>query len=208
MSELKLSLEEPGYRRFLEYMKANVTQVAEQWSVFFAPKDHPTCDKVIVLRSSQSKGSSVKWTVIVKQKRTIVRGIITRKETKCQVDDAVAQRILTEPSKLFELAPPEVQKLISGYCDLTFCVIGDMRTIRRLVCLDDVVLMCDESTLANSSKFFEIEVQTGNTREAKEKIQRMLLSIGVTYFDSQNDKFGRLMSIPSSERLSRRFSQK
>lgn len=208
MSELKLSLAESGYRRFLEYMKSNVTQVIEQWSVFFAPTNAQNCDKVIVLRSSHSKGAAVKWTIIVKHRRTILRGILTRKEKKCQIGDAIAQKILTEPSKLFEFVPPEIQNEILEHESSSFYVIGDMRTIRRLVRLDDLVLMCDEGTLPDGSTFFEIELQTNNAREAKENIQRRLLSIGVTYFDSENDKFGRLMNIPKSQRFSRHFSEK
>ena len=72
-----------------------------------------------------------------------------------QITPELGKYLITAPPDLFSKLPAKVQEPISFASDYQFQIIGDFRTIRRVIPFEDTKIEADESFLPNSTKFYE-----------------------------------------------------
>lgn len=129
-------------------------------------------------------------------------GVARKAEYETEISTELGKYLLTQPSDLFNKLPSQIQQPISFAQNGDFHIIGDFRTIRRVIPFEGLKIEADESFLPDSSKFFEIEVESDTPEIAKVKIEEKLNEIGAKYSNSVRSKMGRLMSLPEEKRFS------
>jgi uncharacterized protein YjbK len=209
--ELKLTLDEAGYKKVLAHFKDDIVDELDQWNIFFDTFPENLLRKsgrIARLRSVKSSKGRIKWFICTKAPGTKVDGVWSRPEIETQIDEANAQAILSRPTDFYHLLPPSFQKEFESVEKEKFHVIGDFRNIRRIIPFECLTIEADESTLPNGSVFYELEIEDPDAKAAKVKIESKLVSLGVSFVNSPRGKAGRLMELPEEQRLSRKFGER
>ena len=202
--EIKLTLEESDYRKVIDHFKGSLKETLDQWNIFF---DTPTLQirkgrSNLRIRRILSDKNPERWFVTCKQGGTMKNGVAMKPEYETEISRELAKDLLTQPSDFFSKLPSKIQNPLSFAKDGDFHVIGDFRTIRRVIPFEGFKIEADESFLPDSSKFYEIEVESDKPEIAKSKIEQKLHEIGAGYKNSVISKMGRLMSLPNDQRFS------
>ncbi|OHS98399.1 hypothetical protein TRFO_35214 [Tritrichomonas foetus] len=111
---------------------------------------------------------------------------------------------MSNPNLIFKLSPQIIQNELQEVSSSKFEIIGDFRTIRRVISFAGMKIEADESFLPDNSVFFELEIECENPQQAKKEIEAELNKIGVSFVDSTKGKMARLMSLPPEKRISRK----
>ena len=203
--ELKLTLDESGYRTFIDHMKTSLHDTLDQWNIYFetAPTKLNLYDANLRLRRIISNLNGTKYFLTSKVGGRIRNGVSVIPEYEVEISEALAKKLIKVPKDFFSLLPKEIQNPLQEAKDLTFSIDGDMRTIRRVILFNELTIEADETFLPNSSTFYELEIETQDPENARSIILEELQTIGVTSSPSRYSKRGRLMSLPPESRFSR-----
>lgn len=202
--ELWLAVNEDGYRKVVEHLKDSLHDELDQWNVFFNAKSESQVPATIRLRNEKSKLEGSKWFFTVKERGVYKEGVMARPETECAIPESDADTLLQHPEKLLKVVPNVICEILEPYGCRDFVIIGDMRTIRRVIIYEGLHLECDETMFPDGSKYFVIEVED-KCEEAKEKLTKLLDSLSISYTFATTGKLRLLMNIPQEKRLSREF---
>lgn len=208
--EIKLGLEESEYRTIIDDLKDAMADELDQWNIFFDTKELTGRRNGMTIRLRQVKSlhADPKWYFTVKGGGTFIKGVATRPETECEISVDLAQKIMETPSQLFNNVPKIIQAELEHCKEARFSIVGDMRTIRRVIPYHGMVLECDEMMLPNGDRFYEIEIENDDPEASMKKIKDKLASLNIEVRPSPSGKIGRLMRLPSDKRFSMVFSEK
>jgi adenylate cyclase class IV len=205
--ELKLTIDETGYWTLVNHFKSSVTSELDQWNIFYETPDRALRSplRVARLRSITTNGQ-IQWVFTVKDSGTVADGVWFRPEIEGEITPDHAQAILDAPSTLFQHVPDVIQKTLEDCKSKPFQVIGDFRSIRRLIPYQGIVIEADESILPNGTKFYELEIESENATEVVPAMHNLLSSLGIAFENSKDGKYEHLMELPQDQRFSREFS--
>ena len=204
--ELKLTLaNETGYRKVTEHLQSSMIDELVQWNVFFNAASGDKIPATIRLRHVTCHKQDPKWYFTVKLSGKYDKGVSERPETECEIPEGTAQTLLSHPETLYELVPRDIQEVLEPFKERKLRIIGDMRTIRRVIPYQGFTLECDEMMFPNGDKAYEIEVECLEVDEARQKVFSLMADLGVEAKCSTTGKLGRLMSYPEESRYSKKF---
>lgn len=204
--EIKLTLDESNYRKVIDNLKGSIKETLDQWNIFF---DTPSLTlrkgkSNLRIRRILSDKSPEKWFITCKQGGILKDGVAIKPEYETEVTSDLAKYLLTLPSDFFNKLPAQIQEPISFAKDGDFHIIGDFRTIRRVIPYQGIKIEADESFLPDSTKFYEIEVESDKPEEAKPIIEQKLNEVGAKFHNSKMSKMARLMSLPDNLRFTKK----
>ncbi|KAK8898919.1 hypothetical protein M9Y10_001211 [Tritrichomonas musculus] len=204
--EIKLSLSESDYGKVIDHFKSSLKETLDQWNIFF---DTSSFDLIktksnLRLRRILSDKSPEKWFLTCKQGGKMVNGVALKPEYETEITPELGKYLITAPPDLFSKLPAKIQEPISFAKDWKFQIIGDFRTVRRVIPFEGTKIEADESFLPNSTKFYEIEVESEHPEELKPKIEQKLNEIGAKFTNSSKGKMRRLLELPDNLRFSRK----
>lgn len=131
--------------------------------------------------------NSKKATVTLKGKQILVDGIGRASELEESADPADARRWLTEPNLMLE-AVPLVQQLKEPYKISSLSGMGGFKNLRGVYKWEGETLELDETSFAHGI-LYEIECETSEPEQMRNKLEAFLTSNGITYSYSKTSKF-------------------
>ncbi|OHT08312.1 Adenylate cyclase family protein [Tritrichomonas foetus] len=204
-SEVKITIEEIGYLKVLEYFDSSLKATQNQWNVYFDTVDFDLrkSRRNLRLRSVRAGKEPTKWIVTVKRPGVFRNGIAIRPERNYEIPNEIAQEILAHPCDIMKNIPKKARKYLKDCVDWKFRIVGDYITIRRVISFEDLTIEADETILPNKEKLYELEIECDEPQIAKQKMKE----INVRYVNSSVSKLGFLLNLRSSQRTSRVFSE-
>lgn len=209
-TEIKLTLSEGDYWKVVNYFKSEMIDEIDQTNYFFDTAENTLRSNRIAarMRSIKSLHHPFKWVFTVKKSGKSWNGIVSRPEIEEDIPEEETKQIFQHPSKLCSHVPPAIKNELKDFSTLKYLIIGDFRTIRRVLPFHGFHIEADENFLPNGDKYFEIEVETEKPDEDKLILEQKLNEIGAKYTNSPYGKFARLIMLPESQRFSQKYSTK
>lgn len=198
--EVKLTINEEGYRDLISSLSMNITGILRQNNIFFETKDNKLTRNAR-LRSIKTAEMPTRWVFTSKGPGKMVNGIAERSEIEEDITAENAEKMLSDTKNLYKYLPPTLQEVLEPTKDSEFVILGNFLSIRRVIPYDSIVIEADECLLPNNEKYYEIEVESTNPEEAKTKIVTLLKQLGAKFENSKKSKFAKLLAVEKENRI-------
>lgn len=149
-----------------------------------------------------------KWFLTLKMPGVFKNGIVVRPEKEVEITPTLAQELISNPSDLMSNLPHKIKKRLKD-CDecKDFEIIGDFKTIKRKIIYESYTMEADETVFPNLSTIYEVQIQTDDAENTKEKIQQKFRELHVSFVNSSFTKLDHLLELKPPYRFSRVFSK-
>lgn len=198
--EIKVSLKQDEFEKFINHYKETVIDVLEQWNIFFTTD--ATLNRSARLRRIVHLDKSVEWVFTTKGKGKIVDGVSVHSEIEDHLTVEQAHMMLKDTDHLYQYMTPQIQKYFQQFNRSHFRIDGDFKSIRTIIPFHGLNIEADKSIYPDGNIYYELELETDQPSEMREMLDQALQQLGIPSINSTDSKLAKLLQIPENVRFS------
>jgi len=191
--EIKLRLpDKQAHDRVTELLRSGMKNVYRQENFFFDGSQQELGQRFHVLRA-RFYNETEKCILTLKGKAIIENGIGRATELEHAIDPALGRKIVDNPNAMLRLEGRVVQAVRDKFAPEGLVCLGGFRNVRQEFAWEGQTIELDE-TQYDWGTLYELECETYQPEEVKEKLEDLLRSNGISYEYSSVSKFANFVN--------------
>lgn len=191
--EIKLRLpDKQAHDRVAKLLQNGMKNVYRQENFFFDGRQQELGQRFHVLRA-RFYNETEKCILTLKGKAIIENGIGRATELEHAIDPALGRKIVDNPNAMLRLEGRVVQAVRDKFVPEGLVCLGGFRNVRQEFAWEGQTIELDE-TQYDWGTLYELECETYQPEEVKEKLEDLLRSNGISYEYSSVSKFANFVN--------------